>query len=149
MKTVVSVMALCLAATGAHAAEKASKKPTPSVVIDNPSDARIWMEGDRVLVSGSAMGYSDEAEARKRAIKDAAETAATFLEKRGFGKSREISNGVEQAVLRETKLRTFEIGDVKVENSYQERWNGDNNIDRYAVHLTLSIRLKPQTPKAK
>ncbi len=129
----------------------AAPMPTPTLTVvpaAMEASPRIWMEGDRVLVSGSALGFSSEDEARKRAIQDAADTAAKFLEKRGFGPSQEISHGVEQALLRETKLRTFSLGDVKVENTYQERWNGEHDMtDRYSIHLTLSIRLKNKKDK--
>jgi hypothetical protein len=121
--------------------------PSPSATA-TPAAAHVhaWMEGSRLLVSGSSLGLLSEKEARFQAVQEAAKAAGEFLEKKGLGQSLEIRQGVENAVLRETPLAAENFGDIKIEDVCQERWNGDNGNDRWSMHLTLSIRIGKRKP---
>lgn len=111
--------------------------------------SHAFMVGDRLMVTGSSMGLTSENEARIFAVKDAAQTAAEFLEKTGLGPSREIQQGVENAVLRETPFAALEKGAIRVEDLRQERWSIDRGADHYSIYLVLSIRVGKKARAAK
>jgi hypothetical protein len=124
------------------AAAKASPTPTPSATpIVLAGSGHAWMEGGKLLVSGSALGLLTEKDARQFAVKDAAAKAAEFLEGKGLAKSSEVRRGVEESILRETALVAQDFGDVKIEDICQERWSNENGVDVWSMHLTLSIRV--------
>jgi len=108
------------------------------------------MLGDRLLVTGSSPGLSSEFEARKFAVKDAARTAAEFLEKQGgLDRTIDLSKDLENAVLTQTPLASQELKDVKVEDLRQERWSSEGGQDHYSIYLVMSVRVgkKHKAPK--
>ena len=131
-----------IAAAGLTATAKASASPSTSTAkAIAASKVHAFMLGDRLLVTGSSLGLSTEHEARVFAVKDAAQAAAEFLEKKGLGRSMEIRQGVENAVLRETVLAAEGLGAIKIEDLRQERWSSEGGQDRYSIHLVLSIKV--------
>ena len=118
--------------------------------IANAKKLHAFMLGDRLLVTGSSLGLLTEKEARIFAAKDAAQTAAEFLDKEGLqGQSMEIRQGVENAVLVEKSLAAEDVGAVRVEDIRQERWSNEAGVDRYSIHLVVSVRVGKKHKAAK
>jgi hypothetical protein len=76
------------------------------------------------------------------AIKDAIDRIAAVLEKKGLGSKRDIAQGVENAVLKETDLKALKLGKVKIESVYQERWEAPDGKDAWSVKVKISVALK-------
>jgi hypothetical protein len=103
--------------------------------------ARAWMDGGRLLVSGAAVGLGSEGAAKLMAVKDAAASAAEFLDKKGISQPALVRRGIEDSLLRETPLAGEDYGDVRIEDDCREHWTDENGLDRWSMTLTLSLRV--------
>jgi hypothetical protein len=118
---------------------EATAAPDPATATATTGNA--WLSGDRLLVTGAALDLFSKRDATRSAVKDAADRAAEFLERQGWEPSAMEIQGIEDSLLRETPLRGKDLGDVRIEGAYQERWVDEGGDDRWSVHVTLSLRL--------
>jgi hypothetical protein len=142
---------LLAAALGPVLAMAAWPAPTGAVsatpVTAHAKGSGAWLKGDRLLVKGSGLGLASEKDARRWALKDAAAKAAAFLDQQSPKPEPLLLKQVQEALLRESPLPSVDVGPVRVEDSYQERWTNEEGVDRWSIHLTLSIRLRRAAKK--
>jgi len=139
MKTILMTAMLLGAFARADVSGTASAVSAAAKPLEFPTKVHAFMLGDKLLVTGSSLGLASEKDARIFAVKDAAQAAAEFLEKKGLGKSMEIQRGVENALLLEKPLVAEELGQIKIEDLRQERWSNEAGVDKWSIHLVLSI----------
>jgi hypothetical protein len=153
MRSLLALGALAASATVAAAEPTPTSTPlilakstaTPVVLAKAKGAAALtghaWMDGSRLLVSGSAVGLQSEKDAKDSAVKDAAATAADFLDKKQIAVPSLVRRAIEDNILRETPIQGEDFGDLRVEDLCQERWRDENGLDRWSMTLTLSLRV--------
>jgi hypothetical protein len=127
------------AAAGKIGGVLAGVTTTPSIV--PAATGHAWMDGERLLVSGAALGLRSEKEAKLFAVKDAASSAAEFLDGKQIALPALVRRAIEDNILRETPIAGADFGDLRIEDLCQERWRDENGLDRWSMTLTLSLRV--------
>jgi hypothetical protein len=137
MKVTVTLVWLVAVNPALNAASASPLTTTGATTLDG----NAWLKGDRLLVTGSALGLASEKDAKRWAVQNAAAKAAEFLDQNSLTATAMVVQEVEDALLRETPLQGTLIDNVRIEDACQERWTNEEGIDRWSMHLTLSIRV--------
>lgn len=131
MKITRAFLTVVLVSAGLLGAAKAKDKEQAGAY---ESKGSVHVVGETIHVLGT------RSEAEIQAMKDAAARLALFLEQKGYGKKKDIVVGVENAVLKETDLKTYKLGKVRVDSVLQERWEAPDGKEAWSVKVKLTLR---------
>lgn len=81
-------------------------------------------------------------QAELQAMRDAIERLSKLLERKGYGKQRELATGVENALTRESDLAQWKLGKARIDSVLQQRWEAPDGKDAWSVKVKISVSLR-------
>jgi hypothetical protein len=108
-----------------------------------PGKTGAFTKGRTAYAVGEAVRLVGPRErAELEALRVAVDQLAKLLERKGYGDQRELAQGVENALTKESDLTRWKLGRVRIDSVMQERWEAPDGKDAWNVKVKISVALR-------